>query len=49
VDTIFDATDPIILGSQLTHMLVTLLGIKGASIFVVNPVAEELEIHPIWL
>jgi signal transduction protein with GAF and PtsI domain len=44
VDTVFDATDPTILGSQLTHLLVTLLGIKGATIFVVNPVAEELEI-----
>jgi len=49
VGTIFDATDPTILGSQLTHLLVTLLGIKRASIFVVNPVAQELEIHPIWL
>ena len=41
---IFDATDPTILGSQLTHLLVTIMGIKGASIFVVNPVAEELEL-----
>ena len=44
VDTIFDATDPTILGSQLAHMLVTVIGVKGASIFVVNPVAEELEL-----
>lgn len=44
VDTIFDATNPTILGSQLTHLLVTTMGVKGASIFVVNPVSEELEI-----
>jgi len=44
VDTIFDATDPTILGSQLTNLLVTVVGVKGASIFVVNPVAEELEL-----
>ena len=44
MDTIFDATDPIILGSQLAHMLVMVIGVKGASIFVVNPVAEELKI-----
>jgi signal transduction protein with GAF and PtsI domain len=44
VDTIFDATDPTILGYQLTHLLVAVIGVKGASIFVVNPVAEELEL-----
>ncbi|MCP4673227.1 MAG: GAF domain-containing protein [Desulfobacula sp.] len=44
VDTIFDATNPTILGSQLTHLLVTVMGVKGATVFVVNPVAEELEI-----
>ena len=44
VDIIFDATDPTILGSQLAHLLVTVIGVKGASIFVVNPVAEELEL-----
>jgi len=27
----------------LAHMLVTVIGVKGASIFVVNPVAEEQE------
>ena len=46
VDIIFDATDPTILGSQLAHLLVTVIGVKGASIFVVNPVAEELELLP---
>ena len=44
IDTIYDATDPAILGSQLTHLLVTIMGVKGASIFVVNPNNEELEI-----
>ncbi len=44
VDTIFDATNPTILGSQMTHLLVMTMGIKGASIFVVNSATEELEI-----
>ncbi|MCP3874549.1 MAG: GAF domain-containing protein [Desulfobacteraceae bacterium] len=44
IDTIFDATNSTILGSQLTHLLVTVMGVKGASVFVVNPVKEELEI-----
>ena len=44
IDTIFDATNPSILGSQLTHLLVTVLGVKGATVFVVNQLSEELEI-----
>ncbi len=44
IDTIFDATNPTILGSQLTHLLVSVMGVKGASIFIVNPASEELEI-----
>lgn len=44
VDTVFDATEPTLLGSQVTHLLVTGMGIKGASIFVVNPGTETLEI-----
>lgn len=44
IDTIFDATEPIIMGEQLTQLLITAMGIKGASIFVLNPDSEELEI-----
>lgn len=44
VDTVFDATNPTIMGSQVTHLLVSAMDVKGASIFVVNPKAEELEI-----
>jgi len=44
VDIIFDATNPTIMGSQLTNLLVTTMGVKGASILVVNPAAGELEI-----
>lgn len=44
VDTVFDASNPTLLGSQLTHLLVTLTGVKGASVFIVNPDTESLEI-----
>ncbi len=40
----FEAANANIMGSQLIHVLVTLMGVKGASIFVVNPKTEELEI-----
>ncbi|MBU1340409.1 MAG: GAF domain-containing protein [Proteobacteria bacterium] len=43
VDTVFDAADPTIMGSQVTHLLVFTMGVKGASIFVVNQATEELE------
>jgi len=44
VETVFDATNPAIMGSQTTHLLVSTMGVKGASIFVVNPGTESLEI-----
>ena len=44
VETAFDANNPTILGSQVTQLLVTTMGVKGASIFVVNPRTESLEI-----
>lgn len=44
IDTIFDAPDAAVLGTQLTHLLITLMDVKGATVFVVNPAAEELEI-----
>lgn len=44
METVFDATNPTILGSQVTHLLVSTMGVKGASIFVVNPGTESLEI-----
>jgi len=44
VETIFDASNPTIMGSQATHLLVSTMGVKGASIFVVNPGTEALEI-----
>ena len=44
IDTILDSTDPVVLGTQLTHLLITAMDVKGASIFVLNPVTEELEI-----
>ncbi|THB79552.1 MAG: GAF domain-containing protein [Desulfobacteraceae bacterium] len=44
VETVFDATNPSILGSQVTHLLVKTMDIKGATVFVVNPEEEELEI-----
>ncbi|MBU8912061.1 MAG: GAF domain-containing protein [Desulfobacterales bacterium] len=44
VETVFDANNPTIMGSQVTHLLVSTMGVKGASIFVVNPGTESLEI-----
>jgi len=44
INIIFDAINPEVLGSQLTHLLVTTMGIKGASVFIVNPRKDELEI-----
>ncbi len=44
VDTVFDATEPTLMGSRFTQLLVSTLGVKGATIFVVNPGKEELEI-----
>lgn len=44
VEATFDASNPVILGSQATNLLVTAMEVKGAAIFVVNPMKEELEI-----
>jgi len=44
LETAFEANDPIVLGSQLANLLVTTMGIKGASILVINPKTDELEI-----
>ncbi len=44
VDKAFDSNNPNLMGSQLIHLLVSFLGVKGASIFVVNPRTEALEI-----
>ncbi len=44
LETAFEANNPIVLGSQVANLLVTTMGIKGASILVVNPKTEELEI-----
>ncbi len=44
VETVFDANNPSIMGSQVTHLLVSTMGVKGASIFVVNPGTEALEV-----
>lgn len=40
----FEANNPIVLGSQVTNLLVTTMEVKGASILIVNPKTEELEI-----
>ncbi len=44
LETAFEANNPIILGSQVTNLIVTTMEVKGASIFIVNPKTEELEI-----
>lgn len=44
METVYDANNPTILGSQVTHLLVSSMEVKGASIFVVNPGSESLEI-----
>ena len=44
VDTVFDASDPTLMASQMTQLIVSAMAVKGASIFVVNPGKEELEI-----
>lgn len=44
VETIFDANTPILMGAQVTHLLVSTMGIKGASVFIVNPRSEILEL-----
>jgi signal transduction protein with GAF and PtsI domain len=43
-ETVFDANNPDIMGGQITHLLVSAMGVKGASVFVVNPGTEVLEI-----
>ncbi|HCY85583.1 MAG TPA: GAF domain-containing protein [Desulfobacteraceae bacterium] len=44
VDTVFDANNPTIMGTQFTQLLVSALGVKAASVFVVNPGKDALEI-----
>ncbi len=44
VETVFDAKNPSLMGSQVTQLLVTTMGVKGASILVVNPGTESLEV-----
>ncbi len=44
VETVFDAKNPSIMGSQVTHLLVAAMQVKGASILVVNPGTEALEV-----
>lgn len=44
VDTVFDASDPTLMASQMTQLIVSAMAVKGASVFVVNPGKEELEI-----
>ncbi len=44
VETVFDTSDPARLGSQVSQLLVSTMGVKGATIFVVNPGTESLEI-----
>ncbi|MBU0463121.1 MAG: GAF domain-containing protein [Proteobacteria bacterium] len=44
VENVFDASDPTTMGSRVTQLLVSTMGVKGASIFVVNPGTESLEI-----
>jgi len=44
VETVFDATEPTTMGSKLIHMLISVMGVKGATLFVVNPRTETLEI-----
>ena len=46
VETVFDATNPAIMGSQTTHLLVSTMAVKGASIFVVNPATESWRFLP---
>lgn len=43
VETVYDTNNPAIMGSQVTYLLVSSMGVKGASIFVVNPGTETLE------
>ena len=44
LETGFDAAAAGIMGTQVTQLLATLMEVKGATIFVVNPKTEELEI-----
>lgn len=44
VETVLDARNPETLGSQLTRLLVGIMEVKGATLFIVNPLKEELEI-----
>jgi signal transduction protein with GAF and PtsI domain len=44
VELVFDAKNPSFMGSQVAHLLVSTMGVKGASILVVNPGTESLEI-----
>ncbi len=44
VETVLDARNAETLGAQLTSLLVGIMEIKGATLFIVNPVKEELEI-----
>ncbi|MCP3941985.1 MAG: GAF domain-containing protein [Desulfobacteraceae bacterium] len=44
VETVFDAVNPSIMGSQVAQLLVSTMGVKGVNIFVVNPGTQALEI-----
>jgi len=44
VDTVFDVNNPTLMASRTAQLLVSVMGVKGASIFAVNPRKEALEI-----
>lgn len=44
VDTVFDLNNPTLMASRTIQMLVSTMGVKGASIFAVNPKKQALEI-----
>jgi len=44
VDAVFDVNNPTLMASRTAQLLVSVMGVKGASIFAVNPRKEALEI-----
>lgn len=44
VDAVFDMNNPTLMASRTTQLLVSAMGVKGATIFAVNPRKEALEV-----
>ncbi|WDP92577.1 MAG: GAF domain-containing protein [Desulfobacter sp.] len=44
VDAVFDQNNPTLMASRMTQMMVSVMGVKGVTIFAVNPRKQALEV-----